>query len=60
MGVSCTTIVLPNPADECFTDYPAYELFTDGLRNGVLSEAPGRQLHIVVKKDRKVDSHEIL
>jgi len=60
MAVSCTKIVSPNPADNIFTDYPAYELFTDGLRSGVLSGAPDRQLHIVVKKDRKVDSHEIL
>ncbi|RYP15181.1 hypothetical protein DL766_009480 [Monosporascus sp. MC13-8B] len=34
--------------------YPAYELFTDKLREGLFAEKPGRQLRLVVGKDRKV------
>ncbi|RYP46313.1 hypothetical protein DL769_011403 [Monosporascus sp. CRB-8-3] len=34
--------------------YPAYELFTDKLRKGLFAEKPGRQLRLVVGKDRKV------
>jgi D-glycerate 3-kinase len=37
--------------------YPAYELFTDGVRSGVLKggkEAKGAQLRLVVGRDRKV------
>ncbi|MCJ1459475.1 hypothetical protein MMC28_009854 [Mycoblastus sanguinarius] len=34
--------------------YPAYELFTDSLRAGAFSGEEGRQLRIVVGKDRKV------
>ncbi|KAL2754547.1 hypothetical protein ACRALDRAFT_1063351 [Sodiomyces alcalophilus JCM 7366] len=38
--------------------YPAYELYSDALRNGVFPGRPGRQLRIVVGKDRKVrESH---
>jgi D-glycerate 3-kinase len=34
--------------------YPAYELFTDKLRKGLFGEKTGRQLRLVVAKDRKV------
>ncbi|ROT38723.1 D-glycerate 3-kinase [Sodiomyces alkalinus F11] len=34
--------------------YPAYELYADNLRKGVFPDRPGRQLRIVVGKDRKV------
>lgn len=35
--------------------YPAYELYTDGIRKGVLKEkGPERQLSLVVGRDRKV------
>jgi D-glycerate 3-kinase len=35
--------------------YPAYELYTDGVRAGVLKEkGPGRQLRLVVGRDRRV------
>ena len=33
--------------------YPAYELFTDGLRAGVFRDR-GKQLRLIVGKDRKV------
>jgi D-glycerate 3-kinase len=35
--------------------YPAYELFTDGVRAGVLkAKGEGKQLRLVVKRDRRV------
>lgn len=34
--------------------YPAYELYTEGLRKGIMQEKPGRQLRLVVGRDRKV------
>lgn len=34
--------------------YPAYELFSDGVRNGILPHRPGCQLRLVVGKDRMV------
>jgi D-glycerate 3-kinase len=34
-------------------DYPAYELYTEVLRNGIYPE-PGRQLRLVVGKNRRV------
>lgn len=35
--------------------YPAYELFSDKLRRGLFpADKPGRQLRLVVGKDRKV------
>ncbi|KAL7919721.1 P-loop containing nucleoside triphosphate hydrolase protein [Trichoderma austrokoningii] len=34
--------------------YPAYELYSDGLRNGLLPDKPGAQLRMVVGRDRKV------
>ncbi|KOS18105.1 putative kinase mug58 [Escovopsis weberi] len=34
--------------------FPAYELYSDGLRRGVLPEHPGSQLRILVDRDRKV------
>lgn len=34
--------------------YPAYELYTEGIRNGVFSDRPGCQLRMVVGRDRCV------
>ncbi|KAL6698007.1 P-loop containing nucleoside triphosphate hydrolase protein [Trichoderma pleuroticola] len=34
--------------------YPAYELYSEGLRNGLFSDKPGAQLRMVVGRDRKV------
>lgn len=34
--------------------YPAYELFSDGVRSGILPHRPGCQLRLVVGKDRMV------
>lgn len=34
--------------------YPAYELYTDSLRNGVIANRPGSQLRLIVGRDRKV------
>lgn len=34
--------------------FPAYELYTDGVRKGVLPDKPGRQLRMVVGRDRRV------
>ena len=40
--------------------YPAYELYTDVLRNGIYGSEEGRQLQLVVGKDRKVKQvHEL-
>ena len=36
------------------TDYPAYELFTDNLRAGIFGKEKGRQLRLVVGRDRRV------
>jgi D-glycerate 3-kinase len=44
------------PTEDCvltFTDYPAYELYTEVLRKGIYPES-GRQLRLVVGKDRRV------
>jgi D-glycerate 3-kinase len=35
------------------SDYPAYELYTEVLRNGIYAEK-GRQLRLVVDKNRRV------
>lgn len=34
--------------------YPAYELYTSGMRNGVFKDRPGCQLRMIVGRDRKV------
>ena len=36
-------------------DYPAYDLYTETLREGIF-EDKGRQMKIVVGKDRKVQT----
>ncbi|KYK59520.1 Uridine/cytidine kinase [Drechmeria coniospora] len=33
---------------------PSYELYTDRLRRGIFSDRPGRQLRIVVNRDRSI------
>ncbi|KAI1102286.1 P-loop containing nucleoside triphosphate hydrolase protein [Jackrogersella minutella] len=40
--------------------YPAYELFLDKLRDGIFLTKPGRQLRLIVGKDRKVKQTVIL
>lgn len=35
-------------------DYPAYELFTNKLRAGAFDEGKGRQLRLVIGRDRRV------
>ncbi|GJC77900.1 putative kinase mug58 [Colletotrichum liriopes] len=40
--------------------YPAYELFSDNVRRGILSNSPGRQMRLVVGKDRRVKEHFII
>lgn len=35
-------------------DYPAYELYTERLRNGIFDNTTRKQLRLVVGKDRKV------
>lgn len=40
--------------------YPAYELFSDGLRAGILPDRPGSQLQLVVGKDRSVQDKIVL
>ena len=37
--------------------YPAYELYLDGVREGVLPERPGSHLRLVVGRDRSVQDH---
>ena len=52
MGASLTLVSL------CFLliliDYPSYELYTDLLRKGIWGGVQGKQLRLVVGKDRKV------
>lgn len=35
-------------------DYPAYELYTEVLRNGIFGDEKGKQLRFVVDKNRRV------
>ena len=35
-------------------DYPAYELYTENLRNGVFPERKERQVRLVIGQDRRV------
>jgi hypothetical protein len=41
-----------------YTDYPAYELYTDVLRKGIFHQT-GKQLRLVVNKQRRVEEVEI-
>lgn len=48
---------------EKFVDayYPAYELFADGVRRGIFpQDKPGRQLRLIVGKDRRVKESLVL
>ena len=40
--------------------YPAYELFTDALREGIFPGIEGKHLRIVVGRNRKVVSHVVI
>ena len=42
------------------TDYPAYELYTDVLRQGIFSEDKGKQLRLVVGEDRRVREVQVI
>lgn len=40
--------------------YPAYELYSDGVRAGVFKDRPGHQLRIIVGKDRQVKDTAVI
>ncbi|KXH28506.1 D-glycerate 3-kinase [Colletotrichum nymphaeae SA-01] len=40
--------------------YPAYELFSDNVRKGILPNSPGHQMRLVVRKDRSVKESFVL
>ena len=42
------------------TDYPAYELYTDVLRQGIFCEDKGKQLRLVVGEDRRVREVQVI
>lgn len=42
------------------SDYPAYELYTDVLRAGIFPDAKGKQIRLVVGRDRRVKAVHIL
>ena len=35
-------------------DYPSYELYTEQLRKGIFEGQTGKQLRLIIGKDRKV------
>jgi len=41
-------------------DYPAYELYSEVLRNGIFPGEKGKQLRLVVGKDRRVKEVQVL
>ncbi|CAK7212543.1 hypothetical protein SBRCBS47491_001501 [Sporothrix bragantina] len=47
---------------EQFVDayYPAYELFSDGVRQGIFGADKGRQLRLIIGKDRRVKESIVL
>lgn len=42
------------------TDYPAYELYTDVLRRGIYRGEIGKQLRLIVGRDRKVKEVQVI
>ncbi|KAB5577862.1 D-glycerate 3-kinase [Coniochaeta sp. 2T2.1] len=40
--------------------YPAYELFSESVKRGIFPDRPGRQLRLVVGKDRGVKEHSVI
>ncbi|KAL0933060.1 d-glycerate 3-kinase [Colletotrichum truncatum] len=40
--------------------YPAYELFSDNVRRGILPNVPGHQMRLVVGKDRRVKENLVI
>ncbi|KAK2064974.1 D-glycerate 3-kinase [Colletotrichum caudatum] len=40
--------------------YPAYELFSDNVRKGILPNSPGHQMRLVVAEDRRVKEHLVI
>lgn len=40
--------------------YPAYELFSETVKRGIFPDRPGRQLRLVVGKDRGVREHTVI
>jgi len=41
-------------------DYPAYELYTDVLRTGIFPGEKGKQLRLVVGRNRRVKYAEVI
>ena len=41
-------------------DYPAYELYTDVLRQGIFPQDKGKQLRLVVGEDRRVREVQVI
>ncbi|KAB5535335.1 D-glycerate 3-kinase [Coniochaeta sp. 2T2.1] len=40
--------------------YPAYELFSESVKRGIFPDRPGRQLRLVVGRDRGVKEHSVI
>ncbi|CAK7262447.1 hypothetical protein SEPCBS57363_000034 [Sporothrix epigloea] len=40
--------------------YPAYEMFSDGVRQGIFGASSGRQLRLIIGKDRRVKESTVL
>lgn len=53
-GCECIRILCSRPSSNHFPDYPCYELYTDVLREGIFGDEKGKQLRLVVGKDRRV------
>ena len=53
-AVSLNAVKAFNHALTSRIDYPAYELYTDVLRNGIFDDEEDKQMRLVVDKNRKV------
>ncbi len=54
----CARMVMVEPNST--PDYPAYELYTDVLRRGIFDGEKGKQLRLIVDKNRRVEEVEYL
>ena len=52
-AVSRLLVLLKSWIVDFSTDYPAYELYMDALRQGVVFEESGRQLRLILGHDRR-------
>lgn len=43
-----------------YKDYPAYELYTDVLRKGIFGDEAGKQLRLIVGRDRRVKEVRVI